>query len=482
MVMPGDLHQGACPRAIDRELGVDRLRPPAHRCETHALALRGVMGGIRGEPCAIVGNDELHPIRRDGGPDPDRGAARMAHRVADGLRRNPEHRELDIGRRPSVRREPSVVDDLGGHRDRARARLLGEIVQGGRQAQVVENGRPEVRRHVAEVAGEGSQVLALGLGAGQDLEPPDNRDELLERHVVQLPREPGPFCFGGLGGGGLANVAEDCILERLADPAPGRGQHHGDGEEHRNNNQRRGRERVHQHEADDGERGDDGDVEQPWPHQADRLPSQDRNHGPIREERECARERECRADTFQSGERLRIGEPSNGPGEDEEDERGKECDPEGHCQRNAAADVDRGDDRSPGHDDRRQVWAALKSEWDAGGQERERGRRDDPPAAGREEQHGQAGKPEGDEADRERRGDAGVGTCAQDEVGGPGCVVRDHLPAAWLSGGDEAIDLIARTNANAPGEPGRADGEHLGPRVIEGDTVVRDSLQGHRGG
>ena len=258
------------------------------------------------------------------------------------------------------------------------------------------------------MAGECAQVLAHGLGAGHDLEPADDRDELLERHVVQLPREPGPLGFGGLRGSRLPDVAEDRVLDRLAEPPPGRGQDHHDGEEHRPDNDRGNAERVDQHQADDRERGDDPDVEQPRPHHADRLPAHDRDGRPIGEQGEGAPERKRRACALEPLVGLGVGEASVYPESEETQDCSHEADADGHGGRNAPAEVDRWDQRGANQDRRRYLRTTLEREWDTGGEERQGSGRDHPTPARREEEDAEDGENERDGGDGKRGCDTRV--------------------------------------------------------------------------
>jgi len=70
-----------------------------------------------------------------------------------------------------------------------------------------------------------------------------------------------------------------------------------------------------------------------------------------------------------------------------------------------------------------------------------------------------------------------------------GCVLHapgvpgDQLPATRLLEVADRNDRITRSNAGRPGVAGRADGDDvMGVCLIEGDTRVRDSSHGDRGG
>ena len=200
IVMPARPRGRSC-RAWSRRSRAPRRSPRpagASRRARGACAWRR-RGGSGVEPRAVVADLQLDPIRRDGCPEAHLAPTRVTDRVADRLAGDPVHRELDLGRRASIRAEARVVDDVGGDGQRGGGRLLGEEV--------------ECRRAARGRRGPGAAAPWRRCGggrrtpAGSRFRPPsragspaaDDRRELLKRHVVQLPGEPRALRLGCLG-------------------------------------------------------------------------------------------------------------------------------------------------------------------------------------------------------------------------------------------------------------------------------------------
>ena len=232
--------------------GASRRGPGA--CASPRRAPRRARG-----PAPSSATVELDPVGRDasrGSGPPSPPEWRTALPTAS--RGDPVHRQLDLGGRPPIRAEARVVDDVGGHRERARGRLLGEVVERRRQAEVVEDRRAQLGGDVAQVAGERPQVLALGLGAGHDLEPADDRRRAPGAARRGARARAGPRSASAASAAAASRTSPNSASS-IGSPKRRRvdGRKAITADEHRADDERRHAECVDEHEADGSKGRDD---------------------------------------------------------------------------------------------------------------------------------------------------------------------------------------------------------------------------------
>ena len=144
----------------------------------------------------------------------------MLHRVRHRLLDDPEDREFDV-RRGSPR---GRVLGLLGDRDRELASLRssgGEELDGRHEAEVVQNGRMQLRRDASQLVGHGSQHAGhIGVLRSR-LEPLDGSGEVLQRLIVEVTSDTRSFCLDRLDARSFPQVAqEDPVEAPHDDPAP----------------------------------------------------------------------------------------------------------------------------------------------------------------------------------------------------------------------------------------------------------------------
>jgi hypothetical protein len=158
------------------QIGVDRLRPPAHRSQSMVTGAKRRFGLVVGVAATVVDNVDRDEVGADLATDNDPLAARMAEGVRRCLLNDAVGRELDLERgtlRPTV---ASSVVQL--QRDRYGSGVWEHRFNCRHQAQVVEHRRVEGGRDAAELCGDGPQRLALAGGVGLMLEAADAAGDL----------------------------------------------------------------------------------------------------------------------------------------------------------------------------------------------------------------------------------------------------------------------------------------------------------------
>jgi hypothetical protein len=199
-------HHGAVGGRHDFKAAADGVHALHHIAQSDAaLGMQGDALGI--EAVAVVADAQRDAVRLAGQRDVNAAGAGMAFDIGQRLLRQPEqHGVGDVGQGVGTARRLKV------YRGSARQGvLLGQVLQGGGQAEVVQDGRAQVVRnaahlghHVAELVGgmlehRLRRLLLLGLARRQPDHP--GLDLQLDRHqpladaVMQVARQPRPFLF-----------------------------------------------------------------------------------------------------------------------------------------------------------------------------------------------------------------------------------------------------------------------------------------------
>ena len=250
---------------------------------------------------------------------------------------------------------------------------------------------------------------------------------------MQLPREPRPLGLGGLGGGLVPDVSEEHVLERPPEPTSCRHHHHEDADEQRCDEHRREPESGADDDPADRQGGKYQEVEQTRPNKTNGLARHDREHSAIDDDRSCRQQRDVLTHQLEIVEAVSPDKAREGPGNCEPNEHNDDDDVNASSPWKPKPERrGRHEDRA-GHDDRRKIRSALELERNRSRDEANRGCGKHPPTTGAEEDHGEEGSPNSQEAQRERFAKNRVGTHAVRNVTA-GAIECLHAPATGFIG------------------------------------------------
>ena len=185
--------------APDVEDRADRLGPLLHVEQPEVAGPLGRLAGVGLDPGAGVVDRQRRPVGRGRVADDDRRPA-VLDRVRQRLLGDPEEGQLDVGRRTRavgpLEADLAAGEPLDAQDEPVERRPDAEVVE-DRQAQVAAD-RPQPVGH------RPGDVGALGVAGG--VEAVDEQGQVLERVVMDVGRDPGPF--------GLGRGDDEVALER----------------------------------------------------------------------------------------------------------------------------------------------------------------------------------------------------------------------------------------------------------------------------